>query len=61
MNDCVVGCCATTCNIFMRSDWTSPSWKRDYYRPVSYAADFLQPQRVDQFAFSPLESVEITA
>jgi len=28
---------------------------------VSYATDFLQPQRVDQFAFSQLESVEITA
>ncbi len=28
---------------------------------VSYATDFLQPQRVAQLAFSPLEAVEMTA
>jgi hypothetical protein len=28
---------------------------------VSYATDFLQPQRVAHFAFFPLKSVEMTA
>jgi hypothetical protein len=31
------------------------------FSPLSYATDFLQPQRVAQFAFSPLQSAEITA